>query len=225
MEKTGIGLLEIFGLVAILLPLVPVFIIVVLKTYKHDVLALLAILCLISFIQNLILYIPKFAVTDLIFIKATFQLVNFIILFIILETVIANKSLRKGMKMFLVSFVSVVLTTYSLQGISKYSGNIELAQGVLIIIVAVIALLQLIRIHDIFIFFSPMFWIATGTFFYYSMLLLTQSLPEYNSVISGTLQQQKKILLLIIILIQFGFYIIAASVAGIKNKENKMTMY
>lgn len=73
--------------------------------------------------------------------------------------------LREGMKILLVSFVSVVITIYSVRGISVYLGNIEIVQGLLLILLTIIALFQLIRSLDIFIFLSPMFWIAGGTFF------------------------------------------------------------
>ena len=172
-----------------------------------------------NFIQNLILYMPAFVPLDFLFIRASFQLINFIILILLLKLVVKGKWLQDGMKMLLVSFVSIVLTIYCIEGVHVYLGNIEIVQALLLIAITLIALLQLIRSQDIFIFLSPMFWIAGGTFFYYSMFLLTQSIPEY-SVISGPPQQQKKVLLLIIILIQFIFYIIAAAVAGDKKLEN-----
>ena len=109
MAKTGIGLLEILALVAILLPLVPVFIIFISKAYKQDVLALLMGLCLVSFIQNLILYVPRFVSVDILFIRASFQLINYIILLLLLKMVIEGKWLQEGIKILLVSFVSVVL--------------------------------------------------------------------------------------------------------------------
>jgi hypothetical protein len=224
MPKTGIGLLQILSLVAILLPLVPVFIIFISKTYKEDVIALLMGLCLVSFIQNLFLYIPQFVQLDGLFIRASFHLFNYIILLLLLQLVIEGKWLREALKLLLVSFVSVVITIYTTIGVSTYLGNIEIAQALLMIFLNFIALLQLIRRHDIFIFLSPMFWIAGGTFFYYSMFLLTQSLPEYKPVLSAE-SQQKKVLLLVIILIQFSFYTIAATVAANKNKDDKIIRY
>ena len=225
MPKTGIGLLEILSLVAILLPLIPVFIIFISRTYKEDVLALLMVLCLVSFIQNLILYIPRFITLDVLFIKASFHLINYIILLLLLQLVVEGKWLREGIKILLVSFVSVVITIYCTRGVPAYLGNIETAQALLMIVLNIVALLQLIRRHDIFIFFSPMFWIAGGTFFYYSMFLLTQSLPEYKAIVQGEPQQQKRILLVVIILIQFVFYTIAATVAANKNQDERMMTY
>ena len=225
MPKTGIGLLEILSLVAILLPLIPVFIIFISKTYKEDVLALLMGLCLVSFIQNLILYVPRFVPLDVLFIRASFHLINYIILLLLLQLVVEGKWLREGIKIVLVSFVSVVITIYSTRGIPTYLGNIETAQALLMIVLNVVVLLQLIKRHDIFIFFSPMFWIAGGTFFYYSMFLLTQSLPEYKAIVQGEPQQQKRVLLLVIMLIQFVFYTIAAAVAANKNQDERIMTY
>lgn len=225
MPKTGIGLLEILALVAILLPLIPVFIIFISKAYKQDIIALLMGLCLANFIQNLILYIPRFVPLDIIFIRACFQLINYIILLMLLKLVIKGPLLREAIKILMVAFVSVVITIFSLNGSPVYLGNIEIMQSLVLILITLIALLQLIRSQDIFIFLSPMFWIAGGTFFYYSMFLLTQSIPEYKVVLQPPSHQQKKALLLIIILIQFIFYIIAAIVAGSKNKDERMVLY
>ena len=109
MAKTGIGLLEILALVAILLPLVPVLIIFISRSYKTDTLALLMGLCLISFIGHLILYLPKFVPIDTMFIRASFELFNYIILLLLLHMVIEGKWLRELLKIFLISFISVVL--------------------------------------------------------------------------------------------------------------------
>ena len=181
-------------------------------------------LCLVSFIQNLILYVPQFVQLDVLFIRASFHLFNYVILLLLLQLVIEGKWLREALKLLLVSFVSVVITIYTTSGISPYLGNIEIAQASLMIFLNFIALLQLIRRHDIFIFLSPMFWIAGGTFFYYSMFLLTQSLPEYKMILPAE-SQQKKVLMLVIILIQFVFYTIAATVAANKDQDDKMTTY
>jgi hypothetical protein len=224
MEKTGIGLLEVLAWVAIMLPLVPIFIIIVSKAFKQDTIALLMVLCLLSFIQNLILYIPKFITVDLLFIRAIFQLAQFIILLVLLQMVVSGKWLREGIKILLVSFVSVTITVYCVQGVQHPFTAIGIIQAVLLISITMLALFQLIRTQDIYIFLSPLFWIAGGTFFYYSMLLLTLSIPEYKALLREE-PQQKKVLLIIIMLVQFIFYIIAATVAGNRNKDDHRIIY
>ncbi len=213
------------SLVAILLPLIPVFIIFISKAYKEDVLALLMGLCLVSFIQNLILYIPRVVPLDILFIKASFELMNYIILLVLINLVIEGRWWREAIKILLVSFVSVVITIYSISGVEAYLANVEIAQASLMILLNFVLLLQLIRRHDIFIFQSPMFWFAGGTFFYYSMFLLTHALPEYKAVLQVGPQQQKKALLLIVIIVQFVFYVIAAAVAAKKDKEDPFIPY
>jgi hypothetical protein len=222
MPKTGIGLLEMLSLVAILLPLIPVLIVFISKTYKEDVLALLMGLCLVGFIQNLLLYIPQLVPVDLLFIKASFELITYVILLVLINLVIEGRWWRETIKILLVAFISVVITIYSTRGIGAYLANIEIAQASVMILLNFVVLLQLIRRHDIFIFHSPMFWVAGGTFFYQSMFLLTHALPEYNAVLQVVPQQQKKILLLIMIIIQFGFYVVAATVAAKDDKEDPM---
>jgi hypothetical protein len=224
MDKTGIGLLEVLALVAILLPLVPILILFASKAYKQDSLALLMVFSLVSFIQNLILYVPKFVSVDILFIRATFQLAQFIILLILLEMELTAKWLKEGIKILLISFVSVIITVYSLQGIQDYIRVIELIQALVLIVFTVFTLLQLIKSYDIQIFHCPVFWIATGILFYYCMFFITQSIPEYTTALQEA-PQQKKALLLIIMIIQFVFYTIAATVAGSKNKDDHTIIY
>lgn len=222
MAKTGIGLLDILALVATLLPLIPVFIIFISKAYKTDTLALLMGLCLVSFIGHLILYIPKFVSIDTTFISASFGLVNYIILFLLLQLVIGGRFLKEFLKMMLISFISVVVTIYSTAGIPAHYASIQFVQSLIMIPLTVIALFQLIKRHDVFIFLSPMFWVASGTFFFYSMFLLTQSIPDYKGVIPNTPEHEKKVLLLVIVFIQFIFYIIAAVVAARGGKQQEV---
>ena len=223
MAQTGFGLLEILALVAILLPLIPVFIIFSTKAYKQDTLALLMVLCLVSFIQNLILYIPGFVPLDILFIRGSFQLINYILLMMMMKLIVKGRLVREAMKILLVSFVSIVITIYCIKGTTTNLWNIEMIQALVLIVITLVALFQLIRSQDIFIFLSPLFWITAGTFFYYSMLLLTESIPDYKHVPVDTPFQQKKALLMVMILIQFIFYSIAAAVAGDKNKEQRIT--
>lgn len=225
MPKTGIGLLEMLSLVAILLPLIPVLIVFISKVYKEAVLALLMGLCLVSFIQNLILYIPRLVPLDILFIKASFELISYVILLVLINLVIEGRWWREAIKILLIAFISVVVTIYSIQGIGAYISNIEIAQGSVMILLNFVVLLQLIRRHDIFIFQSPMFWIAGGTLFFHSMFLLTHALPEYKAVLQVAPQQQKKILLLIMIIVQFGFYVVAATVAAKKDSEDLLPPY
>ncbi len=213
------------SLVAILLPLIPVLIIFISRAYREDVLAVLMGLCLVSFIQNLILYIPRFVPLDILFIKASFELMNYIILLVLINLVIEGRWWKEAIKILLVSFVSVVITIYCTRGIGIYLANIEIAQALVMILLNFVVLLQLIRRHDIFIFQSPMFWVAGGTFFYYSMFLLTHALPEYKAVLQVVPQQQKKALLLIIIIVQFIFYVVAAVVSAKKDKEDRIAPY
>ena len=182
-------------------------------------------LCIVSFIQNLILYIPSFVPVDIFFIKGSFQLINYFILLMMMKQIVKGRLVREAIKVALVSFVSIVITIYCLQGVTANLGNIELIQALVLILISLFVLLQLIRSQDIFIFLSPMFWITAGTFFYYSMLLLTESIPDYKPVSGDTPFQQKKALLMVMIIVQFIFYIIAAGVAGDKNKERRTINY
>ena len=223
MEKTGIGLYEILSLVTILLPLIPLFIIFISKSYRQDALSLLMIFCMVSFIQNVILYVPGLVTINQDFIKIVFALAQFVLLLLIIRVTMDSKFIREGIKIILVSFVTVVITLFTLNRVQAYGLSIEIGECIILVCLSLLALFHIIKNQDIYIFYSPLFWIAGGTFFYYTMYLLTQSLPEKNTLPS-TPNEQKQMLLLIIIFVQFIFYTIAASVAG-KSEGNDRINY
>ena len=213
MEKTGIGLYEILSLVTILLPLIPLFIIFISKSYRQDSISLLMIFCMVSFIQNVILYVPGLVTINQAFIKIVFALAQFVLLLLIIRLTMDSKFIREGIKIVLISFVTVVITLFTLNRVQDYGLNIEIGECIILVCLTLLALFHIIKNQDMFIFYSPLFWIAGGTLFYYTMYLLTQSLPEKNTH-PATPNEQKRMLLLIIIFVQFIFYTIAAAVAG-----------
>lgn len=118
----------------------------------------------------------------------------------------------------LIAFVSVAITTYVLHGTETHSFILSMTAAVILLSAAVIALLQLIREKQLFIFQSPLFWVAGGSICYFSMFLLT------GFVGKGTLalQQEKMILLSVINDIRLIFFIVAAYIAQPKKEQAEM---
>jgi hypothetical protein len=88
--------------------------------------------------------------------------------------------------------------------------------------VAIVALLQLIREKQLFIFQSPMFWIAGGNICYFTMFLLTGFVGMQGKE-GSALQQEKLVLLSVINCIRYLFFIVAAWAA--QPAEEKKGLY
>jgi hypothetical protein len=154
------------------------------------------------------------------FINSIFGLSEFALLLYLFKLVIQPVWIKESIQGALISFTSVAITLYALRGTEAYFFKLAMAEALILLLASVIALLQLIRDKQLFIFQSPMFWIAGGNICYFSMFLLT------GMVGKGTLalQQEKVILLSVINGIRFIFFTIAAYTAQKKEEKTERLM-
>ena len=157
MEKTGISIPDALCLMAILLPLIAILIIFIRRTWQQDIMVFLGALCLLSFMQHLIVYIPQLVPVNITFINSVFGLSEFALLLYLFKLVIQPVWIRESIHAALISFTSVAITIYTLRGTEAYSFKLAMAEALILLPVAVVALLQLIRDKQLFIFQSPMF--------------------------------------------------------------------
>jgi hypothetical protein len=218
MVKTGISIPEIFSWIAILLPVIPILIIFIRRTWQQEIMIFLGALCLLSFLQHLMIYIPKLVPLNSTSVNSVFGLGEFALLLYLFKMTIEPTWLREIIHTVLISFLSVAITTYALQGTETHSFALAMTAAFILLSVAVIALLQLIRDKQLFIFQSPMFWIAGGNICYFSMFILTGFVGSQEK---GTLalQQEKMILLSVINSIRVIFFIVAAYTARQKKEQ------
>ena len=218
MVKTGAGIPEILSLVAILLPVIPILIVFIRRTWQQDMMIFLGAICLLAFMQHLMVYIPKLVPVNTTFINSIFGLGEFALLLYLFKLVIGPVWIREVMHTLLIAFASVAITTYVLRGTETHSFALGITAAFILLLAAVIALLQLIREKQLFIFQSPLFWIAGGSICYFSMFILTGFVGKGTQA----LQQEKMILLSVINDIRFIFFIVAAYIARPKEQAEKM---
>jgi len=216
MVKTGIGIPEALSLLAILLPVVPIFIIFIRRTWQQDIMIFLGTICLLAFLQYLMVYIPKLVPVNTTFINSIFGLGEFVLLLYLFRLVIEPAWLREMIHTVLIAFVSVAITIFALRGTETHAFGLAMTTAFILLLIAVVALLQLIRDKQLFIFQSPMFWIAGGNICYFSMFLLTGLVGGEGKGTPAS-QQEKMILLSVINDIRFVFFIVAAYSARPKN--------
>lgn len=203
------GIPEIFSLLAIILPVVPIVIIFIRRTWQQDIMIFLGAICLLAFMQHLMLYIPKLVPVNTTFINSIFGLGEFALLLYLFKLVITPPWIREMIHTVLTAFASVAITIFALSGTETHSFALALTAAFIVLLVAVVALLQLIRDKQLFIFQSPMFWIAGGNICYFSMFILTGFVGG-EGIGTSALQQEKMILLSVINDIRFVFFIVAA---------------
>jgi len=205
------GLAAGLSWVTILLPLFPAFIILFRKGWKQPVNACLLALCILSFTIHLILYTQHLKENDSALLKAFSSLGEWLLLFYAIKLETSQKRLRDLLNYFLISFTSVVVTIYLLEGASLYILPIGIVQDATLGLFAVYTLMQLVSDRQIIIFKTPLFWIAGSAFCYYSMLIFLEAMAVNMPHPNTYAQNEKLILLTLISVIRFTLLGIASS--------------
>src|SRR5687768_8305066 len=126
MVKTGGSLFIALPLVVILLSLLPVCILFVRKVAVSAILNVLRILCLFVILQYLTLYFIQ-PVSPVL--QTGFKLAEFTLAFYLFKLMTTSSQWKDIMNMFLVSFLSVVITIYSLKGIMVFPRTMIIIQA------------------------------------------------------------------------------------------------
>jgi hypothetical protein len=120
----------------------------------------------------------------------------------------------------LIAFSSIAITIYTMRGTEQHAFKLSFIAAFIMLLAAIVALLQLIKDKQLFIFQSPMFWIAGGNICYFTMFILTGFVGIQGNE-GVALQHEKLILLSVINGIRYMFFIAAAYVAP--QKDEKIT--
>lgn len=209
MAKTGIGIPELLSLLAMILPAIPILIIFIRRTWQQDIMIFLGVVCLLSFMQHLLIYIPRLAPVNTTSTNSIFGLGQFALLLYLFKLVVEPTWIKEVIYTVLIAYTTAAITIFALRDTETHALALAMTAALLLLLAAVVALLQLIRDKQLFIFQSPMFWIAGGNICYFSMFILTGFVSAQGK---GTqaLQQEKMILLSVINDIRFIFFMVAA---------------
>ena len=223
MVQTGIITITIpywLTILALILPLVPVFIIFFRRAFLQESLTYLMILCIFLFIEQVIIRLPQFSSMDPGLVLPAFRLGEFVILFLLFRAALQQSWFKELLTYFLISFASVVITIFVNKGLDAYHRNIDIAEGCIIVLLSILVLLQLIRNQYMFIFQSPLFWIAGGSLCFYLMSLLIEFMSGNGMFTGSEKENEKAILLLGFSVIRLIFYIIAAAIKQYKKDDD-----
>jgi hypothetical protein len=99
------------------------------------------------------------------------------------------------MNMFLVSFLSVVITIYSLKGIMAFPRTMIIIQAAVLTLLAFIVLFQLISNRHIVLVNEPAFWIAGGLLCYFGMVVFIEAIAGNQSDLPQQIQLEKDLII------------------------------
>lgn len=208
MFKTGNNFADYFFFATIFLPLIPVILIFLQKNYGKEPLNLLMIVCLFNFIDGFIRAIPINSIENQYVAKNIFSLLEMILLTQLFASIL-NSRIKNILNIFLVAYLSVYLTFFSIKGWQLNSKVFDSLQSCIIIGVALLSLPPLIRAANLYIFQSALFWIATGTLFYFFLSALLEWIVAFCLPLSRLPNEEKKIFMTIADLVRYSFYILA----------------
>ena len=218
MVKTGGSIFIALSLVVMLLSLLPVCILFVRKVPLKAVFISLKILCLFVFFQQITF---TFIQPGSVFIQTGFRLAEFALAFYLFKLMMVSNQGKQIMTIFLVSFLSVLITIYSIKGITAFAGVITIVQAGILTLLALIILIQLINNRQIEMVTEPAFWITGGLLCYFGMVLFMEVLAGYDLNLSKQIQNEKDLVLSFANILRFAFFTVAARMAPTDNRPSR----
>jgi hypothetical protein len=218
MVKTGGSIFIALPLVVMLLSLLPVCILFVRKVAAPPLLNVLKILCLFVFFQYLTLY---FLQPGLPAVKPGLKLAEFTLTFYLFKLMIPSNQGKDLMNMFLVSFLSIIITIYTLKGVTAYNGTITIIQAALLTLVALIVLFQLISNRHTVLVNEPAFWVAGGLLSYFGMVVFMEAIAGSQGDLSQQIQQEKDIIITVADILRMILFSVAAGITGKATINNR----
>jgi hypothetical protein len=173
MPKTDNTFVDYFLLTVGLLPLLTVLLIFLKRVWFKEQFVFLMIICLFKSIESVLLRASSLAPENEYFIINVFSLIELPPLILLFRPLLDGKAKRR-LDIFMVGFVSVAITYFSLRGWGNAGRVFGILESGIIVAVILISLPQHIRTANLDIFHSPLFWIASGTLFYFIISLLLE---------------------------------------------------
>jgi hypothetical protein len=208
MLKTGNNFTDYFFLATTFLPLIPAILIFLQKNYGKEPLNLLLIVCIFNFIDGFTRHVPMSDFDNQYVTKNVFSLLEMILLTQLFASILTGRT-KTILNIFLVVFLSVYLTFFSIKGWQLNSKVFDSLQSCIIMGVALLSLPPLIRTANLHIFQSALFWIAGGTLFYFFLSALLEWIVFCCLPLSRIPNEEKMIFMTIADLVRYSFYTLA----------------
>lgn len=177
------------------------------RLFRNEVMLLLLVTNGVLLVKYLLVYFSDSSFNTIPDSESIFGGLEFILLLLIFRLAFNSYKTRQVIFYLLSIYVSVVITLYFTQQIHQYDTGKKNFEALVLMLLSIFCLAKLINEKSIFIFHSPLFWIAGGTLCYYSMLLGIEWLGY-----SGLIEKEgadKSLLLLVFNLVRHILFTIA----------------
>jgi hypothetical protein len=208
MFKTGNTSADYFLSAVTFLPLLPVILIFFRKGYVREQLLFLLIVCLLNFIGGLIREEGLLEASKQSILNNLFSLLELIAITQLFRPVLDARA-KDLFSIFMVSYLSMLLTYFSVKGWAVSSIGLDTLQDGIIIGVILLSLPPLVRSMALYIFEFPLFWIAAGTLFYFLIFILLEWVDGRYLSPTGSPDPEKMVFLAIAAFIRYVFYSLA----------------
>ncbi|PWT74778.1 MAG: hypothetical protein C5B59_10430 [Bacteroidetes bacterium] len=219
MFRTGNSFIDSFSEILAFAPLLPVFVILFRRIFHEDIFNYLTTVCLLDFIRRLTIRISQPNLTKLIPLIHVFSLMEFIFLVLAFRTIL-RKGSREMVNVLAIALISAVITHDIIKGIGQNSYWLDLLQHAFIVILAGYCLVRSVKKENLQILYSALFWISTGTLFYFSTILLVEMLSGCFASWRSSSFRDSELLLDFASLARYFFYLLAALLY--KSRENSL---
>jgi hypothetical protein len=208
MLKTGNIFIDFFSQVVIFFPLLPVIIIFLRRIYQKEVLNYLMILCLLNFSRDLAVQTLQIKYINQGSIRNIFSLLEFVIVIQIFKSILKEKS-KEIVNIFTIAILSAIITYYLVKGSDQKKILLDVFQNSFIIMLTAYSLVMIVQYENLRIFYSALFWIATGTLFYFVIAMLLDIIDDCCPQLQHPITTDKMLLLNIASLVRYFFYTLA----------------
>jgi len=208
MLKTGNIFIDFFSQVVIFFPLLPVVVIFLRGIYHKEVLNYLMILCLLNFSQDLALQTLQIKYINQASIRHIFSLLEFVIIIQVFKSILKGRP-KEIVNIVTIGLLSAIVTYYLVEGSDQKKILLDILQNSFIIIITAYSLVNIVQYENLRIFYSALFWIATGTFFYFVIVMLLDIIDGCCPQLHHPITTDKMLLLNIASLARYFFYTLA----------------
>ncbi len=197
---------------AILLPFVAAIVLFARRQFRSETFTLLLLLSCLLFTRYLFAAFIEEKINSSSIADVYFNLGEWILLLLLYKTA-APSSVKPLFNYLLIAAVSSAFTVSMILPVSHYFFTFRIIHAALLVLVSLYCLFILIRNRFQFLFQSPLFWIAGGSWFYYSMVIVSEWLQKHAFISSDsslTRPGEKEVLLGVFLTVRLVFYGIAS---------------
>ncbi|MBC7850882.1 MAG: hypothetical protein H7Y31_14165 [Chitinophagaceae bacterium] len=221
MVQTGIIIPYWLSVPAMILSMIIALILFIRRSSLTYTLKFLTITSMMLFLQYLLVFIQHNDTVLQPVYASVLATAEFALLVLLFRSNFTAGPVKQIIGYLLAALVAMFLTLHTIPS-AVHIEFVALAQCILLILLSITSLLFLINKQNLFIFQSPLFWIAGGTLSYFSMSLASNILTETGFLVSDK-QGEKQLLMGVFDLIRLSFYLVAALIGEINSGSNSLT--